>query len=296
MTSNIIRAAGIVAVALGVCAPASAAEWTVNSSLQTLYGNYNGSSQRQSMVNGGILIHADHLDTSGLSVGVNATKLSFRGGKALNQQSYFVSARHKLFFDALPGPLTLSLSGHWINNNDVTTNTDNVSVIAPQLSWINYAKTWYLDLGYARSRYNNNLHVDQYTPTLGLGFRQGADWLQLRGYLIHFSNPLRAQNKRQTSAADVKYSHWFSPGAFYKPENMQLGGLFGERMYAVDNDAAAVYNLADIQQGSLSLAAQWRLSEASSLMLMLGNERYLDNTRAERYNNRFAWLNISQNW
>ncbi|MDQ6990688.1 MAG: hypothetical protein Q9M11_03050, partial [Mariprofundaceae bacterium] len=54
----------------------------------------------------------------------------------------------------------------------------------PQLSFLNYRKSFYADLGYAYSSYPKGLSVSQLTPTVGLGFNQAADWLQMRVYWV----------------------------------------------------------------------------------------------------------------
>ncbi len=275
---------------------AESGDWQVKSDTQGSYGKYSGSIKRKSLVNVGVIISADYLEKGGFSLGGNYTKLTFNAGSTLNQQSIYGSLRYNIYLDAFPGPLTLRVDGHGINNNDATGNTDNVKVIAPQISFLNYSKTFYIDLGYARSSYKNNLKVDQWTPTLGVGFNEGADWLQVRGYFIKPSNKLRAQNVSRTAAVDVKWTHWLAPDAWLGLEQVQLAGLFGERIYAVDGDAAAVYNLADVQKGSLSFALQWKLSQSLHLMLVGGNERYLDKTINDSYNNRYAYIDFSTQW
>jgi hypothetical protein len=291
-----IATAALGGLALLSAASAAAGDWTVSADAQAIYGSYSGSPQRSSIAGGGLILRADYLDKGGFSLAANQTRLAFRQGNNISQQSYYANTRYRLYFDALPGALTVRLDGHLINNDDRTGNTDGVRVIAPQLSFLNYAKTFYADFGYARSSYRNNLHLDQFTPTLGFGFSQGANWLQLRGYLIRASNSVRAQGKSGTTAVDVKWSHWFAPGAWHGVDKLQLGALFGERIYAVENDAAAVYNLADVQRGTVSLALQWRLGESMRLMLMGGNERYLNSTTGNSYNNRFAYVDISGSW
>jgi len=57
-----------------------------------------------------------------------------------------------------------------------------------------------------------------------------------------------------------------------------------------------VYNLADVQRGSASLALQWRLSEAMHIILLAGNERYLDNSIGNSYDSRIVYMNISGQW
>jgi len=283
-------------LALPAAGLAADGDWSMKADVQGMHGVYSGSVKRSSLSGAGLFLRADHLDQSGLTLGVNALQLKFRQAPTIRQQEYFASLRHNLYFDALPGIIGLRVDGHWINNNDVTGDTDNVRVVEPRLSFLNYAKTFYMDVGFAYSRYRNNLNVQQLTPTLGFGFNRGADWLQARGYFIRTSNPARAQNKRRTSAVDLKWTHWFAPGAWHRLDNIQLGVLAGERIYAVDGDAGATYNLADIQRGSLSVAFQWRLSDAWKLMLMGGDERYLDNAIGNSYDNRFGYADISVNW
>ncbi|PIQ33326.1 MAG: hypothetical protein CO186_10880 [Zetaproteobacteria bacterium CG_4_9_14_3_um_filter_49_83] len=276
---------------------ASENDWLVSTDLTTTYGNYSGSVSRSSLISSGLVLRADYLEKGGFALGGNYTVLSAKGGaNNINQQGAYASGHYNLYFDALPGPLTLRLDAHAISNNDLSRNTDNVSVFAPQLSFLNYGKNFYFDLGYAYSTYRNNLKVQQFTPTLGFGFNDGADWIQARTYLIKPSNAARAQNKSSTTALDAKWMHWFTPGSAMMPEKLIVAGLAGERIYAVDGDAATVYNLTDVQRGSASLGVQWKLSADTSLLLMAGNEAYSNNLINNRYNNRFAHLNISTQW
>jgi hypothetical protein len=274
----------------------AAEDWTVKSDIQGVYGDYSNSSQRNSFVSGGVFVAADYLDQGGFSLGAAYSRVNYKVGDDINQQSYFGSVRYNIFADALPGKLSLRVDGHLINNDDATGDTGKVKAVAPVISFINFSKTIYADFGFTYSRYQNNLTVKQYTPTLGFGLNDGADWIQLRGYLIDPSNALRAQNKSTTSAVDIKYTHWFAPDAWLAIHSIQLNVLAGERIYAVDGDAAAVYNLADIQRGSYSLGLQWRVGENMKLLLIGGYERYLNNLISETYNNRFAYFNISSEW
>ncbi|RLL51331.1 hypothetical protein D8Y20_09600 [Mariprofundus sp. EBB-1] len=276
---------------------AAESDWSAKADLQALYGSYSGALSRKSIASGGLILSADYLELGGFALGSSYTKLAFRNGTTdINQQSYYASLHYNLYLDVLPGPITLRLDGHAINNNDTSGNTDNVRVVAPQLSFLNYNKTFYADFGYAYSIYQNNLKIHQFTPTLGFGFNDSADWVRLRGYVIAPSNALRAQNKSSTSALEAQWTHWFAPDAWHKLNNIKISGLVGERIYAVDNDAATVYNLTDVQRGSVSLALQWKLTQAVSLMLMAGNENYLNNTTADSYNNRYGYLNLSSQW
>ena len=271
-------------------------DWTVKTNLYGVYGDYSGSPVRDSFSGTGLIVSADYLDQWGGAIGVNYTNLKFKKIKNINQQAIYGSLHYNLYPDALPGSLTIKLDGHTINNNDSTGDTDNVRVVAPQLSFLNYDKTFYADIGYAYSVYKKNLKVHQFTPTIGFAFNQASDWLQIRGFYIDPTNPARSQNKNSTTAVEGKWTHWFSPGAWHHLEKMQISGLGGERIYAVDGDAAVVYNLADIQRGSGSLALQWRLPGTMRLMLMGGVENYLNNLTGNSYDNRFVFVNFSGEW
>lgn len=275
---------------------AEESDWSVTMDKRGIYGSYSGSINRNYIVGAGMLLNADYLEQGGVAIGAGFTKLSFNTGGEIDQKALYGSVHYNLYLDAVPGPLTLRIDGHGIFNNDVSGDTDNVTVIAPQLSFMNYDKTFYADLGYAYSSYQNNLNIHQFTPTIGFGFNASADWIQLRGYFVDPSNPLRAQNKNSTAAVEAKWTHWFASSSWHRLERAQISGLAGERIYAVDGDTAQVYNLADIQQGSVSLALQWQLTESMKLMLIGGNERYLDNTIADTYDSRYISLNISNQW
>ena len=80
-----------------------------------------------------------------------------------------------------------------------------------QASFTSCDKRYYADFSYAYSHYQNKLHVQQYTPTVGLGLFEGDGWWQLRGYFIETSNPDRAQGLSSNQAADIKYTYWLTP-------------------------------------------------------------------------------------
>jgi hypothetical protein len=271
-------------------------DWTVKSDVQGSYAGYSSSTLRNSFTSGGVLISADYLDRGGITLGGNLSSVNFKVGNDINQQSAFVSLWHNIFADVLPGVLTLRLDGHFINNDDATGDTDGVKVFAPRISFLNFDKTFYLDMGYAHSTYRNNLTVNQYSPTIGFGFNAGADWLQLRVWLIDPSNSLRAQNINSTTALEIKLTHWLAPDAWLGVDNIRTNILLGKRIYAVDGDAAAVYNLADIQRDSISFGAQWRLTESVGLLLFAGHERYLNNTISDAYASNYVYANLSAEW
>jgi hypothetical protein len=152
------------------------------------------------------------------------------------------------------------------------------------------------DLGYALSSYHGNLALHQFTPTVGFGFNEQYDWVQLRGYIIHSSNSQRTEGKTNTYSLEGKWFHYFKPGALLGLDRVQATVLAGKRIFAVDGDAGAVYNLADMQKGSLSLGANWKLGGGWAILAIGGYERYEDGDIDDDYDNRFVYLDLSKSW
>jgi len=271
--------------------------WYVTGTLQGMYGDYSGSIQRRSTSSEGLTVKADYLDKVSVNMGLYHTNIDFKNAiDDISQDAIWVSGQYHLNPDKLNGKVTLRLDGHFVTNDDSTNDTDDVVVAAPQISYINYAKTFYVDLGYAYSDYRNDLAVHQLTPTVGFALNQGADWVQLRGYLIDPSNTARAQGKEQTSAVEAKWTHWFGPKAILGIDSLQASTLIGRRVYAVDVDSNAVYNLADVQTGSAAVSGHWKFGDDLSLLVLGGVEKYENYNINDKYKNQFIYMNISKQW
>ena len=271
--------------------------WYVSTTLQSAVGDYAGSLQRESFVSGGVVLSADYLERAGLTLGYTRTHVSFVPGiSSTEQDALFGSGRIKLTPDGVLGTLTLRLDGHYVDNNDLSGNTDNVGAIAPLVSFLPYSKKYYVDLGYAHSVYQNNLKVDQLTPTLGLGLNDGSDWLQLRGFLIKPSNASRAQGKEDTLGLEGKWTHWLAPGNLLWLDNARLGGMVGERIYTVDPDGGSLSNLADVQKGGVSFGAEWRVSDETNLLLMASHDWYENLSIADPYRSASAYFSLTREW
>jgi hypothetical protein len=280
--------------------PVSAPDaWTMTFTPQYSYGRYNNSPARDSVSSATLYAAAQYLEAGGVAVSASSTTVKMLAGlPTLDQSSGFISGYLNFTPDLLSGQLTLRGDVLRADNNDASNETNGVTAYAPQVSFLNFAKTYYLDLGYAASRYgdsssgNGSLAVTQWTPTFGFALNDGYDWLQLRGYDIRFSNSQRAQNNSATDAVEMKWIHYFSATG-WMPEQVQLGALFGQRIYAVDS--GNVYNLADMQQGGVSLAANWLLDTGLHLLLQCGQERYAA-SGGSAYTGTYAYLAISEQW
>ncbi len=292
---------GVVAGAAG--AQESEPDWFTQADVQALYSAYSGSELRDTLQNFGFFVRSDYLERGGFTVGFNRTALNFRQDSAdIEQDNWFVSARAHMTPDWARGQLTLRLDGHVISNDDGVNAPGDVEVIAPQLSYLNYDRSFYMDLGYARSSYgtsdlvSGSLDVDQWTPSLGFGVAEQSGWLQLRAFLIRPSNPARAQDKDETAALQLNYTHWTMERRFLKIDNFRFSVLIGERILAVDPDAAAVYNLTDLQTGGATFGSEWAPGERTRILFLLGLERYEDRTIRDEYDSRFAYLNFTYQW
>jgi len=285
--------------------------WTATISPQITASSFTGSPSRDSVTSYGLSTDFQYLERAGFAFSYDSTELKLKPATAtasattIQQTSAYLSGRMTFTPDTLTGFLSVSADVLSANNNDSSNETNGVVVGASKISFLNYAKTYYLDLGYARSGYgdstigNGSLSVQQLTPTLGLGF--GSNWLQLRGYNIQISNPARAQGNSSTSAVETIFTHYYS-GVGLIPSQIRLGALFGTRIYAVDS--STIYNLADVQKGGLSLAAQWSIGTDSNLTLQSGQDQYesaytdptLLTTSTINYSATYLYLNFSHSW
>jgi hypothetical protein len=251
----------------------------------------------------GAFVTVDYLEQSRLVAGFNATQLSFADGvTATDQTGIYLSGRKALSPDWLPGRLSLRLDLHSVDNDSDGSGTDDVTVVAPMISFLNYDRTLYVDLGYAESSYAAaassaaDLSVEQWTPTIGFGLNEGYDWLQLRAYRIDFSSAERAQGETGTTALELKWTHWFRGRRPLGIDNLRIAVLGGERLYAVDHDAAGVYNLVDRQTGGVSVGAEWRTGDRDRLLLLVAGEDYEDTESGGRYRSASIYLNWHRLW
>ena len=260
-------------------------------------GVYIDSSHRESMSESEVSISGEYLDDGGVTAGYGKTFVWMKvADMNIEQQHRFVSGRMYFWPHILQGRLTTRFDAHQINNNDVTGETDGVIVVAPQLSWLSYDASLYFDLGYANSRYRNQLDVHQYTPTVGMGFNDNADWIQLRGYQISGLNPARVVGKTQTSGMDVKWIHYFASRAALVPSFFSLGVMTGERSFAVDMDAMSVANLADLSTGSATLLLAWDIKTWGSFSVLAGKNRYRDVDFSNNYTLNLVYANFTLKW
>lgn len=268
--------------------------WDYQLDIQGEGGVYSGSRFRNTIASGGVFARADH-ERGGITLGYNRTRINFGVGIGdIDQEDWFISGRLHFNPELLEGKLSTRVDFYRIDNNDPFNFTDDVIVIAPQISWINHNQSLYLDLGYVRSIYRRDLDVDQITPTVGFAFNNGFDWIRLRSYFIHSSNSLRSQGKSETIAVEAKWTHYFGQDRpLGSLEYIKIGLLAGERVFAVDGDAADVFNLSNTQKGTLSLATQWAVTEKQKLLFGMSLSRYKNGFIDDNYMLPLLYANYS---
>ena len=297
-------------------------DWYWQADGQLLLQDYQGAERLDNLSGFGLRLGADYLERGGFKLGYNAHHKNFIAvasddPRELDENVFYLSGHGNFHPSVLPGRLTLRLDGYDGRDDyhsrvtvgggmgvhtQQQTSTDRFWVLNPMLSFINFAKTLYLDLGYAQSHYHSDdgatddLTVRQWTPTLGLGFNQAYDWLQLRAYFINPSASNRLSAADSSQALEVKWSHWFGLHAPLRLHSLTLAVLGGERRYAVDSDTYALVNVPDLQKEAVTLAAGWQLAERTEVLLAASYARYRDTAYADDYDSSLLFVSLSQRW
>lgn len=304
----------------------SADDWYRQGSGQLLLKGYSGSVQLDAYSGVAGFVSADYLERGGWAFAYHLNQTRYKSGlsgapEEIDGQMLYLGGRLNHHPGQLPGQISYRLdayAGRDALRYDIVTGSsgmggggssrnsytvhDDIWALNPSASFLNYAKTFYVDLGYAYTSYHSSdnatddIHISQWTPTLGLGFNRAADWLQLRAYLVSLSSSNRVVDTDGTSALEAKWTHWFGPEAPLALNNVRLILLAGERIYALDSDARALSNVADLQTGLLALAGEWRLSEQARFYLQAGHENYKNRELNDAYNSNYIYAQISRNW
>jgi hypothetical protein len=304
--------------------------WYIKTDFQFLYTAYQDSTLKEGLIGGGPIINISYLEQASITLSYSVTKVSFKnpaiienynttdssgnaitlqnyelGQEDIEQNSIFLSTSYNIYTDKL-GKFITRFDFHSINNDDASGSSDGVIVYAPQLSFLPYSGKYYIDLGLAHSTYpysgsstyNSDLTLTQLTPTLGYEFN-ADNWIQIRAYLISSSDNARSQGKSDFASIEPKWTHWYGKNIL-GIDNSQLSALIGERLFAVDPDAGAVYNTPDMQTGSISLGMQWKLNESNTLQFNTGLDRYhAKNNNVsidEDFTGVFLYFDLSKSW
>lgn len=277
----------------------------------TLHGQYEIS----------LFLDAIHLENYGIGIGyIHQNQGQSYRDDIVNDIMYY-NGWFSRYPETLPGKISFALnyfngseasggsgnaSGNPMLNKPspvtVITFKDSLEIINPVFSFINYNKTFYLDIGYAKSRYNTsdatvgNLKVTQWSPAIGFSLNDQYDWLQIRQYNIDLSNDNRTPGVDSTSAWSLSWTHWIKNASDKTLDNFVISILSGERLYAVDHDARKIYNLTDMQTGSYSMGFNWKTNTGSNYYIYGGYETYKDVAANDSYNSLFIYTGIKTRW
>lgn len=275
--------------------------WYTSVSASILPATYSDSDQRNSLLSTSLQLNTDYLDTVNISLFYNRTSIDFKKiagvDNDIDQTAYAGRLQYQVFVDSLGGSIATGLTLHRLTNNDATRLSDEVSVVAPRISYLNYKKTLMLGVEYTQSDYpnNGNLKITQWVPSFGFSLNQGADWLSFRPFLIRSNDKSRSQNESSLSSITMQWMHWTAPAPFLGIKRVYADVMVGKRVYAVDNNSFSVYNLSDLQLGSASIGAGWKVN-GIELNAILGTEKYENKVIDNRYSQEFLYLSATKQW
>ncbi len=277
--------------------------WYVDAKANTDAGQYSGSKLRDNFYSGGALLNVDYIDIYSFAFAYNHLKINFKdadtGAYDVTQDVFSGRFQYNFYNDPLGGKVTAQLVMHGITNSAPATLSDDIVIFAPKISYTSYAKDLSVGFEYTRSDYasKRNLVVQQYVPSIGFGFNNNSDWLQLNAYLIQSSNKLLSQGEDSLVSARVKWQHWFEPSTIFGVNNFFIDALAGERVFAVDNESFYIYNLEGIQQESVLLGLGWRPDEEFYVNVVAGVEKFTDNkTTDNEYYKQYLYISLSKHW
>ena len=304
---------------------ASDGDWQMRGTAQTYLQFYGGTSERDNTFHAGYFLMGDYLDKSQLGAGYSYSLVNLSGNADISEHLFYITGRHSIFPDSLPGKLTFRIDaflgkdttssqttsttlvsggmgnkgkGGLIRTTSTLTEDTDINALQPIISFINFNKTFYADLGYARSRYDSSADTtaSQVTPTVGFGWNDSYDWLQTRAYLIHIEEDVPAFTDDRFTSVELAYTHWFPDSASPRFESFGVTLLTGDRVFAVDPDAGAIYSTANRQKGNFSANMIWRQTQTLSFMGLVSFSRFRNDAAASDYNGYLVYLNLQHQW
>ncbi len=246
-------------------------------------GHYDSAQTMNNQDGLGIKVSGEKDKTWGFTAGLQSTHIDmsrFMPKPTQDQDNWLLSGFTHTPSQTLPGRWTFQLDAHRVTNDATQSISSDVSVFAPQVTWLSYSQPLKLDFSYANSSYKNTAPVQQFSASIAYGFNQAKDWLQVRSYAITNLEPVSALGQSSTRAIDVKLTHILSSHSTFAPQSLTLGIERGERIYVVDMPTQTVYNLPMLNEGGESVAATWKLSPKTDLSLQYSKTRYFSNAPA----------------
>ena len=251
-----------------------------NTAVNAMSGDYNGSLVMKKQHGVGIRLNAEQPNVGGFSVGLQSTHIDMQPlvPKATqDQNNWLLSGYAYAPSTSLSGRFKWQLDVHRVLNDASQGNSDGVTAVVPQLSWVSFDRPLTFDLSYAQSRYPNTRTIHQLSPSVGFGFNNNQNWFQIRGYLIQNLEPSLSMGMSSSHATDFRLTQLFQSPSPWVPQSVTLGLERGKKIYFVDAVTQTVHNLPMRNDGGESVAAVWRFSQSSQVKVQLQQTHYFSN-------------------
>ncbi len=254
--------------------------WQFSSTVNAMSGDYDGSLIMKKQHGLGVRLTAERPNEGGFSAGLQSTHIDMHPlvPKATQEQNnWLLSGYGYVPSPSLSGRWKLQLDVHRVFNDALQGNSDGVTALVPQVSWVSFERPLTFDVSYAQSHYKNTPTIHQISPSVGFGFNNNQNWFQIRGYLIQNLEPSLSMGMSTGRAADFRLTQFFQSAVPWVPQSVTLGLERGKKIYFVDAVTQTVHNLPMRNDGGESIAAVWKLSQKTQLKVQLQQTCYFSN-------------------
>lgn len=322
-----------------VCVYGESGDWNSESDVNTSLNIYQDSLTQDSFFAVGLEWRSRYLDSGEIGFGYrNKQNIGKAAQTDVSENIVFINGQYFYYPESLPGkvvfegdlfyikgsnfirltdpnpnpnPAISAMANQKVNpmanlgkfgNVTLINSTNDIVVVYPQISYINYKNTFYVDLGYAASRYQyndslaDNVGVDQWTATVGFSWNNQFDWLQTRVYTMQLSNGKQTGGETSGEALEMKWTHWLGADTGHGIDNITTSVMGGGRFFAVDPDSHVIFSISDQQTASVSLTAQWKMSGRSKFMAVVGLDAYDDVAIQNQYTSGYTYINLTHQW
>lgn len=306
--------------------------WQFNHIFQTYLQPYENTPDRKNTSGIGYYLSADYLDSGNIAFSYNSTLVKLSNNADVTENLFYLSGQYHLYPDSLPGKLSLRLDSYFgdytlqynitippptipgpspgpsgpgpgpkmsnantrLANPDIIEEKTDINILYSQLSFIDYKKTYYANIGYAYSEYDGSSKTVaiQITPTFSFSWNDSYDWLQLRAYFVELEQTASTYADDHFESLEVKYTHWIPDELPSSLELFRFSMLSGNRVLAVDPDTSSVYSITDIQKVSVSGSAQWKYSENLKILALLQYDQYQNSAVSGDYEGYLFYINL----
>ena len=267
-----------------LCLPALALAqegWRFSGAVNTMTGEYQQAQVMRQQHGQGVRISGEQRNAWGFTAGVQATHIDMQPWvpKATQEQNnWLLSGYAYTPSPSLSGRFKWQLDVHRVLNDALQGNSDGVTAVVPQLSWVSFDRPLTFNLSYAQSRYPSTRTIHQISPSVGFGFNNNQNWFQIRGYLIQNLEPSLSMGMSSSHATDFRLTQFFQSPSPWVPQSVTLGLERGKKIYFVDAVTQTVHNLPMRYDGGESIAGVWKVGQKTHLKLHLQQAFYFSNS------------------